>query len=184
MDPRLLAPEDADAAGWELCGDPSASWAAYGGAMHRYRYALGRTWDASKPSALWILLNPSTADHDVDDATTRRLADYAEMWGCGGFVLVNLFALRTTDPKRLRWAFDPVGPGNDDVILQAAILAGSDPVCGWGNHGTLLGRGRAVADTLTAKGIRLTALATNATGFPSHPLFRARCLTPAPWQPQ
>ena len=183
MDPRLLAPEDSDAARWELCGDLQSSWAAYGGVTRAYRYALGRTWDVTRPPTLWILLNPSTADHNSDDATTRRLAGYAAAWGCGGSVLVNLFALRTTDPKRLRCALDPVGPGNDDVIVRAATLAASDPVCGWGDHGALLGRGQAVAEMLIARSFRLTALAVNATGCPSHPLYRARCLTPSRWQP-
>jgi hypothetical protein len=182
MDPRLLTPVEGDASRWELCGDPQRSWAAYGGVMRTYRYALGRTWDASKPQTLWMLLNPSTADHDTDDRTTRRLAGYAEAWGCGGYVLVNLFALRTTDPKRLRWARDPVGPGNEDVVLRAATVAGSAPVCGGGNGGALRGRGRAVADLLTANGVRLTALAVNSAGCPTHPLYLRRDLKPSPWQ--
>jgi hypothetical protein len=37
----------------------------------RYRYALGRRWDDG-PTACWVMLNPSTADADVDDPTIRR----------------------------------------------------------------------------------------------------------------
>ena len=183
MEPQLLTPADVDAARWELCGDPERSWAAYGGAMRMYRLALGRTWDVSKPSALWILLNPATADHDSDDRTTVRLAGYAKSWGFGGFVVVNLFALRTTDPKRLRYAADPVGPGNDDVVLRAATLAGSKPVCGWGNHGAFGSRAQAVTQMLATNGVRLTALAVTALGNPTHPLYLPRSLTPSPWQP-
>lgn len=183
MDPKLLTPADVDAARWELCGDPERSWAAYGGAMRMYRFALGRTWDVAKPSALWILLNPATADHDSDDRTTLRLTVYAESWGYGGFVVVNLFALRSTDPKRLRYAADPVGPGNDDVVLRAATLAGSDPVCGWGNQGAFRGRAQAVTEMLAKDGVTLTALAVTALGNPTHPLYLPRYLTPSPWQP-
>lgn len=151
--------------------------------MRMYRFALGRTWNVSKPSALWILLNPATADHDSDDRTTLRLAGYAESWGCGGFVVVNLFALRSSDPKRLRYAPDPVGPGNDDVVLRAATLAGTDPVCGWGNQGAFRGRAQAVTEMLAANGVTLTALAVTALGSPTHPLYLPRHLTPSPWQP-
>jgi len=38
-----------------------------------YRYQLSRIWDEDKPTVLFIMLNPSTADADVDDPTIRRV---------------------------------------------------------------------------------------------------------------
>ena len=42
-----------------------------------YRYRLGRIWKPNAPACLFIMLNPSTADAYVDDATIRRCLDYA-----------------------------------------------------------------------------------------------------------
>ena len=55
-----------------------------------------------------IGLNPSTADHIQDDPTNRRIADFSRRWGYGGYVLGNLFAYRSPDPKALKQARDPI----------------------------------------------------------------------------
>ena len=60
-----------------------------------WRYTLERYWDKSKPFALFILLNPSTADEYKDDPTNRRGIRYANDWGYGGVGFCNLFAYRT-----------------------------------------------------------------------------------------
>ena len=49
-----------------------------------YRYLLWRTWDASLPHALWILLNPSMADERIDDPTLRRCKAFSASWRFGG----------------------------------------------------------------------------------------------------
>ena len=47
-------------------------------ACRTYRYVLWRELDADKPGyALFIGLNPSTADEVVDDPTIRRCKDFA-----------------------------------------------------------------------------------------------------------
>ncbi len=50
-----------------------------------YRYALWRTWDPpadmfepSRPIMTWVMLNPSTADHRVDDPTIRKCIGFAK----------------------------------------------------------------------------------------------------------
>ena len=83
-----------------------------------YRYRLWREWDADLPSCLFIMLNPSTADATQDDPTIRRCIDYARRWGFGRLEVGNLFALRSTDPKALYAADDPVGPDNDDALME------------------------------------------------------------------
>ena len=37
--------------------------------------------DEEKPNILFIMLNPSTADADVDDPTIRRVVNFAKSWG-------------------------------------------------------------------------------------------------------
>ena len=87
-----------------------------------YRYTLSRRW-GSGPRALFVGLNPSRADGDVDDHSTRRMIRFAQAAGCGGLTLVNLFAWRSPSPRTLRQVPDPVGPSNDHWICSAVAAA-------------------------------------------------------------
>jgi hypothetical protein len=59
------------------------------------------------------MLNPSTADERRDDPTIRRCIGFSRARGFGGKTVVNLFALRTPEPRDLREHADPIGPDND-----------------------------------------------------------------------
>lgn len=87
----------------------------------QYRYVLKRTIPSIfrwvKP-ALFIMLNPSTADAEKDDPTIRRCVSFASLQGCTELTVVNLFALRTTNPVELMNHEDPVGPLNDQRIAE------------------------------------------------------------------
>src|SRR5688500_14824096 len=96
-----------------------------------YRYELRRSWDKSANSVLFICLNPSKADANNDDQTSRKCIDYAKRWGYGGLLLGNLFALCSTDPGQLRLKPDPVGPDNDKY-LKKMLNEASLVVCAWG----------------------------------------------------
>jgi hypothetical protein len=141
----------------------------------RHRYTLWRAW-APGPRALFCMLNPSTADESVLDPTLRRCLGFAQRWHFAGFEVVNLFALRSTDPARLCEDADPVGPGNDVAIVEAARRAGV-VVCGWGVHGTLRGRDAAVLELLAGVA-DLVALRLTKGGAPSHPLYLPADLKP------
>jgi hypothetical protein len=137
----------------------------------RYRYLLTRTWDDSCPPAVWVMLNPSTADAFTDDPTIRRCIRFAACHGAGGIIVVNLFAYRAADPAALRGAADPVGEFNDAFIRQAGQPAGRLIIAAWGAHGTLGGRADAVTGMLTAAGAHLHCLGTTRHGQPRHPLY-------------
>jgi len=77
-----------------------------------YRYALWRVWDAALPSFVVIGLNPSTADETENDPTIRRCIGFAKREGCGGLVMLNLFAVRATDPRVMMAHPEPIGPDN------------------------------------------------------------------------
>jgi hypothetical protein len=149
-------------------------------ACRRFRYRLGRDLSVSgSGTCLFILLNPSTADEETDDPTVRRCAGFAGRWGHARVEIVNLFAWRSVLPEIMRRASDPVGPDNDSAILAAAREAAM-VVCGWGNHGAHLSRGRDVLRLLSAAGVTPHALRLTHSGQPQHPLYLPGSLKPFP----
>ena len=137
----------------------------------RYRYVLGRQWSAELPMLGWIMLNPSTADAEQDDATIRVCVRRAKAMQFGAIVVVNLFALRSTSPKALYDAADPVGPDNFEHIVNVA-KACPIIVCAWGTHGSHCGMGDTIRTRLSQfyPG-KSFALRINADGSPGHPLY-------------
>ena len=142
-----------------------------------YRYFLRRPADqdlelSQKPPIAFLLLNPSTADEHKDDPTVRRCRRYAAAWGYGEVIVLNAFAYRATDPKVMRAHSDPVGPQNDEVICKTAQVLfhqGGALVCGWGNHGAFLDRGRTIRALLNAYPAQ--AFPLTKSGEPGHPLY-------------
>ena len=146
-------------------------------ADREYRYRLWRTWDGGKPTVSFVMLNPSTADAADDDPTVRRCVNYADAWGYGSLEVVNLFALRATDPSALRDHGDPVGDANDGYLRRVCDTA-AFVVAAWGGKGSIRDRGREVAQLLDAE---LHALDTTAAGHPVHPLYQPADADPEPW---
>ncbi|MDT8857368.1 DUF1643 domain-containing protein [Paracoccaceae bacterium Fryx2] len=146
----------------------------------RYRYLLTRTWEPQGRRALFVMLNPSTATEFQNDPTVERCERRARALGFGAFRVTNIFAWRDTDPKKMRAAADPVGPGNDAAIVGSAGWADLI-LCAWGAHGAHLGRGQAVAGLLRATGRPLHHLGLNQDGQPRHPLYIGYDRQPEPW---
>lgn len=147
-----------------------------------YRYTLFREWEPNARSVAWLMLNPSTADAEKLDPTLTRCADYTKQWGFGRFDVVNLFALRSTDPAGLLDVDDPIGPRNDAAILETCTAA-SLVICGWGANVAkrkLAGRDTAVLKLL--RGVRLSALTVTEGGHPGHPLYLPKDLKPTVWR--
>lgn len=139
-----------------------------------YRYRLTRYL----PSLLrwvrpvtFIMLNPSTADATADDPTIRRCLAFADRWGGTELRVVNLFALRSTDPKALYKHADPIGPENAEHLREAAVGA-SILVAAWGTHASKVYPEwtRQVTEWLAPLG--LEALKINGDGSPAHPLYQ------------
>lgn len=142
----------------------------------RYRYRLWRRWDRSRPRIAFCMLNPSTADECVDDPTIRRCIGFARAWGYGGVEIVNLFALRATDPRELRRARDPVGDDNRIHVLAIAAKTAA-MVIAWGAEGALREQGAQTLEVLSPRA-RLLALGWTQAGEPRHPLYLRRDLRP------
>lgn len=122
------------------------------------------------------MLNPSTADASVNDPTIRRCIGYTRSWGYGSLAVVNLYALRATDPDELRRHPSPCGPDNDAAIFDAAVAA-SLIVCAWGADPMAPARARAVEGHLL-DGMPLFCLGRAKEGEPRHPLMMKGDLKP------
>jgi len=150
----------------------------------RYRYALSRVFPEFEEEApvsicQFIMLNPSTADHDVSDPTVTRCMAYARRWGHTGLLVTNLFGLRATDPRELYKVDDPFGEGNKDFILSAAKQPEVERVvCAWGTHGAYRDAGREMIEALVDAGIEPQVLKWTKDFHPAHPLYLRADLEP------
>lgn len=149
-------------------------------ACETYRYALTRTWAADQPRLLYIMLNPSKATELANDPTIERCERRAHALGYGGFRVCNLFALRETDPARLKKAPHPVGPDNTDQ-LRAALAWTDDVLCAWGVHGAHQNQGDAVANLVRNASRPVLCLGVTKDGHPRHPLYISYKTLPEPW---
>ncbi len=140
-----------------------------------YRYQLEREWNkAWKKRALFIMLNPSTADAEKDDPTIRRCINFANREGCTQLSVVNLFAYRSTDPKWLWGAPDPVGPEND-AHIHHEILGADLVIAAWGANGLAGAAFPRVLRVQEYAGSKpVLCLGMTKEGAPRHPLYIAR----------
>lgn len=136
----------------------------------KYRYLLRRTWDHDRMRALFIMLNPSTADAEIDDATIRSCIRLCKSWEYGSFEVVNLFGWRATDPQELTKADDPVGGANDRIVISA-IERCDTPICAWGAHKMANGRAAEMKNLITSRRPLAFCLGMTKAGAPKHPLY-------------
>lgn len=138
-----------------------------------YRYVLKREIPCLlrwvKP-VLFIMLNPSTADEVNNDPTIRRCISFANREHCTDLTVVNIFALRATDPRELKRHKDPVGPKNDERIDSMIFrhLNYGIVVAAWGAHPMARERGQQL---INKYGEHILCLGTTKQGSPRHPLY-------------
>ncbi len=152
----------------------------------RFRWTLHRQW-AEGPKVCYIGHNPSTADGSIEDPTTRAWAHFARSNGYGGYLAVNLYPFRSSDPKACRdWAeFESNGPDwhARDVMMENIDLVASVAkqcaivVASWG----AIAQDEAMVDRIIEE-IQtgevpypsIYCLGTTASGAPKHPLARGK----------
>src|SRR4029077_9263822 len=100
---------------------------------------------------------------------------YATLWKYRRLIVLNIFSLRSTDPKKLYKDEDPIGPENNRYIQNCTKDAGVI-VCAWGVHGNYLDRGQQVLTMLQHK--RPHYLKLTKDGIPNHPLYLREDLKP------
>jgi hypothetical protein len=126
---------------------------------------------------MFIGLNPSIADENIDDPTLIRCMRFSDAWGYGGVVMANLFAFRATLPTDMKQAKNPIGRGNNQWLQKLAAESGI-VIAAWGNDGRYLARSQQVRELLP----KLHYLRLNKSGEPAHPLYLPASLTPIVWQ--
>lgn len=169
----------------ELFPDPSpaaapvveaTAWVSDDG---RHRFYLSRKWGPG-PSAVFVMLNPSTADGTEDDPTVRRCLGFARRLGCTSLEVVNLFAWRATDPadvvKAQAAGEDITGGEPADVMLRLAATEaherGGAVIAAWGAGpaGLRSAMAQRIPAVLELIG-RPWCLGTTRSGQPRHPLY-------------
>ena len=135
-----------------------------------YRYSLTRQWSEGAKQILWIMLNPSTADANVNDPTIRRCIAFSKAWGYDSLEVVNLFALRSPNPQDLidssEAGIDPVGPNNDGYISWA-VKQSASVIAAWGSRGFARTRVPLIKSICG----RIDCLGVTKDGSPRHPLY-------------
>ena len=173
----------------------------------RYRYLLWREWrgthdpkhwwwsgekdGAGKPwgepkSVLFIMLNPSTADADVDDPTIRRCVAFAKRWNYERLEVLNLFAYRTKNPcelLKLTHNDDPVGHENQRWFDRCAFDHGRCGliICAWGAHGNHINQDETALGWI--EDAPRYALGVTKDGHPKHPLYLPADAKPVRFRP-
>jgi hypothetical protein len=168
-----------------IAADPvkgAALSAALENGQRLYRFALWRRWDSGLPLLAVVMLNPSTADAREDDATIRRLISFAKRAGYGGFIVVNIYAYRATEPRALLdvGLASAVGPENDEWILAAC--AGRDVLVAWGAFPGE--RGELVHGLIKRVALRVLCLGVTQAGHPRHPVRLSNDAALEPWPPE
>jgi hypothetical protein len=158
-----------------------------------YRYRLERKVTGhprnttATLTAVVIMVNPSTADATVDDATIRKLRGFAQRNGWGRIIVGNLFAYRATDVRGLARTTDPVGPEND-VHLRNMIAEADELVFAWGPLAKqpkgLRARWRAIHSMARRFELQPMSIGPPAKdGHPCHPLMLPYERQLQPWEP-
>lgn len=154
-----------------------------------YRYTLHRGWGArGSASAVFVMLNPSTADAHLDDPTIRRCVGFAKRLGCGGLKVVNLYAYRATSPDDMfaarRAGNDIIGPENDEILWATLYVAAHHDrpvVAAWGAEADQA-RVAEVVSMARAAGVEFQALGVTKHGAPRHPLYLRADSELTPWE--
>lgn len=149
----------------------------------RYRYWLSRWWEPTGRAALWIGMNPSTAEADVDDPTIRKEMHFTRALGLAGYIKCNVMDYRATKPKDLLTleGVNAASPQNLQTIISQARHA-SMVFAAWG---ALLRPLRRYADEVAFE-LRpivgdLWCMGVTADGSPRHPLYLRNDAQPMPW---
>lgn len=129
----------------------------------KHRYLLSRIWDLDNENILFIMLNPSSADEDIDDATTTKVISFSKKWGYGGLHICNLYTYRTSSPKKL-FSVQKNKRGSNKSEIKKYAKKCSKIVYAWGNK-------EKVPPWLNQMVPNPSFIELSKEGVPKHPLY-------------
>lgn len=144
----------------------------------KYRYVLKRK--ISQPlrwvkPCLFIMLNPSKADAELDDPTIKKCIKFAKREGCTSLTVINLYALRATNPNELLRHEEPGGPHNGAwTVTEIEKTAGGIAILAWGSHTAVRGVSHLIPDLIKVIKNEIGqpyCFHINKDGNPKHPLY-------------
>jgi hypothetical protein len=144
-----------------------------------YRYRLYREWDIEMPTVLFIMLNPSSANGDTDDPTTRRVINFAKQWGYGKVYIGNLFPFICTDPQKYKIAQKKKSAlvvaateRRNQIHVKAMCKKASRVIYAWGHN---------IRTPVWLEQLVHTpfCIALSKRQFPKHPLYLKKTLQPS-----
>ncbi len=106
----------------------------YSNAQHDlWRFTLGKS---GSRKLLTIGLNPSTATQEKADTTVAKVAGVAKRHGFDGFVMLNLYPVRSTDCKALPFDVDSEAFSENLNRIEAVVAAQTNSVvwAAWGEN--------------------------------------------------
>lgn len=134
---------------------------------NKYRYVLWRIWSVQKPLLMYIGLNPSTANANKNDKTISNLITITSKNGYGGFYMLNLFGLISTQPEALTVDLKAAIGKNDYYLREYGNRVNKIVYC-WGNFKEANERALQVVAILSQYTDR-ACLGKNKNGTPKHP---------------
>lgn len=153
----------------------------------KHRYFLSRIWNdkPDKKIVLFIMLNPSMADQNIDDPTIRRIKSFSVNWGYDGVFVVNLNSYITSNPlhlisvdalKEAKFHYEKNFAQIKEAMQMECVKL---IVCAYGNNQYIqeirIKEIYKIADELK---IDLHCIKQNKDGSPAHPLYLKSDLKP------
>lgn len=139
-----------------------------------YRHRLDRFVGGTGPVIAYFGVNPSTADHRIDDHTVRKWTGFTKKLGGSRFIVGNLFDYRATEVEDLKRVSDPSGGLDHDRYIRQIIEEADILMPCWGNRGKLPKSLQPACDNLMAQlkgsGKRILTFGMTKGGDPRHPL--------------
>lgn len=140
--------------------------------QHRY-YLKIPTGAEGRKAVVFYMCNPSTADHKVDDPTTKACIAFAKLWGYAYIEIVNLYSYRTPSPELLKSKGFPTHLISNAEYVYSVCRPGKLVICAWGTK-VEKHVAEEQARKLTALGCELKCLGVSMDGHPKHPLYVKR----------
>lgn len=139
------------------------------------RYILG---EKGNNPLVCMGINPSTAEPNNLDRTLANVRRFSELYGYDGWLMLNVYPQRSTDPNGLHTDLDEkLHSSNLNYIAE--YLSEYDQVDVWAAWGTLIGKRsylgdvlRDIVEGLNSVGVRWVNIGkVSKNGHPHHPLY-------------